>query len=140
MQVFAFLFCDCIHESGYGTVSLHATKRAAYKAMRKYVMKMAMDARDHALADGLVRRRGIDKPFAYQRWTVEAMMIEADESIDEIAIQPFGPMDVVITSNRHGEVVLISLQDDHQITNVLWESQAPYGAHEHAKPAVLQPC
>ena len=32
-KVFAFLYCSCIHESGYQTVSLHRTRKGAETAM-----------------------------------------------------------------------------------------------------------
>ena len=33
MIVYAFEYCHCIYESGYSVVSMHTTKRNAYKAM-----------------------------------------------------------------------------------------------------------
>jgi len=34
MKVYEFLYCGCIFESSYATVSIHKTKQGAYKAMR----------------------------------------------------------------------------------------------------------
>jgi hypothetical protein len=36
-EVYEFVFTDCIHESVMGTVSLHKTKKGAYKAMREFL-------------------------------------------------------------------------------------------------------
>ena len=36
MIIYGFLYCDCIHESAYGTVSLHKTKEGAEAAMNKH--------------------------------------------------------------------------------------------------------
>ena len=36
MKVYEFLYCPCIHESGWVTVSLHITKEGALKAMKKH--------------------------------------------------------------------------------------------------------
>jgi len=35
MKVFSFLYCGCIHESGYETISIHKTKKGAIDAMKK---------------------------------------------------------------------------------------------------------
>lgn len=34
--IYEFLYCDCIHESSYATLSLHKTKEGAEKAMKKH--------------------------------------------------------------------------------------------------------
>jgi hypothetical protein len=34
-MVYVFEHCPCIYESSYGIVSIHSTKRGAYKAMLK---------------------------------------------------------------------------------------------------------
>ena len=36
MQIFAFEYCHCVYESGFSIVSLHFTKKSAYKAMIKH--------------------------------------------------------------------------------------------------------
>lgn len=37
MIVYQFIYCSCIYESGWDTVSLHKTKLGAYRAMNKYL-------------------------------------------------------------------------------------------------------
>lgn len=34
MKIYEFLYCSCIHESSYATMSLHKTKEGAEKAMK----------------------------------------------------------------------------------------------------------
>ena len=36
MLIYEFLYCPCIHESAYASVSLHRTKEGAEKAMKKH--------------------------------------------------------------------------------------------------------
>lgn len=38
-KVYAFLYCDCIYESGYTTMSLHKTQRGAEIAMEFHKAK-----------------------------------------------------------------------------------------------------
>lgn len=44
-DVHAFEWCDCIYESGFSVVSLHATKEGAYRSMKAYVFKAWEDER-----------------------------------------------------------------------------------------------
>ena len=37
-SVFAFEYCDCVYESAFHVVSLHTTKRNAFKALRKHLV------------------------------------------------------------------------------------------------------
>ncbi len=34
--IYEFLYCECIHESSYASLSLHKTKEGAEKAMKKH--------------------------------------------------------------------------------------------------------
>jgi hypothetical protein len=36
-EVFEFVYTDCIYESAMATLSLHRTKKGAYKAMREFL-------------------------------------------------------------------------------------------------------
>lgn len=36
-EVFAFMYTHCIYESAMATMSLHLTKKGAYKAMNKFL-------------------------------------------------------------------------------------------------------
>jgi len=37
LTLYEFVFCDCIYESAFATMSVHASKRGAYKAMNRYI-------------------------------------------------------------------------------------------------------
>lgn len=39
MIVYEFLYCPCIYESGWVTMSIHRTKKGAYKAMKEHKLK-----------------------------------------------------------------------------------------------------
>jgi hypothetical protein len=39
MKIYEFLYCGCIHESSYATMSLHKTKAGAEKAMNAHKEK-----------------------------------------------------------------------------------------------------
>lgn len=74
MILYEFLYCDCIYESGYVTISLHQSKAGAYKAMREYITKKAIDERDNHLLFG-GRRWSIGNPFTMERWKVKPINV-----------------------------------------------------------------
>ena len=43
MKVYGFFYTDCIWENGGTLESLHLTKKGAYKAMRKWLIKQYND-------------------------------------------------------------------------------------------------
>ena len=43
MIIYEFLYCSCIHESSYATMSLHRTKEGAEKAMKKHKIERRVD-------------------------------------------------------------------------------------------------
>ncbi len=43
MKIYEFLYCSCIYESSYATMSLHRTKAGAYKAMKKHKIDTYME-------------------------------------------------------------------------------------------------
>ena len=44
-KVYAFLFCDGPDE-GYSTISVHKTKKGAFKAMNKYINEQCVESRE----------------------------------------------------------------------------------------------
>ena len=50
MSVYAAEWCDCVHESAFGIVSLHKTKRGAYLAMRHKLWEQALEEREMQLS------------------------------------------------------------------------------------------
>ena len=57
MKVYAFNYCSCICESGVETITLHKTKRGAYKAMRAFLLKEWTEYMDTELWKKQNRRR-----------------------------------------------------------------------------------
>jgi len=51
-QVFEFIYTDCIYESAMATISLHRTKKGAYKAMREFLETGYADWRDEGILYG----------------------------------------------------------------------------------------
>lgn len=74
-QVFAVEWCDCIHESAFAVVSLHTTKRAAFKAMVKRANALWYEER-HLSA--LFGRDPRCRPLMFQAWRVAPMAVEED--------------------------------------------------------------
>ena len=73
-EVYAFEWCDCVHESAYGVESMHTTKVGAYRAMRKYLWDKAVEARDEQLQGyGLGRGR---KMLMFEAWRVRRIVLE----------------------------------------------------------------
>lgn len=66
-KVFAFEWCGCIFESGFSVVSLHTTKRTAFKAMVAFVNTEWLDMR-------AVLGRGFD-PLAHSAWRVRTLEV-----------------------------------------------------------------
>ncbi len=51
MKVYAFEYTHCVYESSFTTMSMHATKRGAYKAMMKHKNDMWYAARETTWQD-----------------------------------------------------------------------------------------
>jgi hypothetical protein len=73
VKVYAFEWCDCIHESAFGTVSLHATKRGAFKAMTAEANRRCME--DAAPSPYLKKMRGWI-PLRSERWQVRTIEVQ----------------------------------------------------------------
>ena len=50
--VYEFLYSDCIYESAMATISLHKTKKGAYKAMNKHLNDLFNKKRNERLQCG----------------------------------------------------------------------------------------
>lgn len=66
MKVYAFQFTDCIYESAMYTVSLHTTKRGAFKAMVRHVNDKWHELRRFCSHNG-------HDPLKHYRWSVREM-------------------------------------------------------------------
>ena len=66
MRVFAFEYCSCIYESAFGIESMHTTKKGAYKAMRKFLLKEWEKFKESDLYEKDFRRQCLkDKPEVF---------------------------------------------------------------------------
>lgn len=74
--LYKVLYCSCIFESGYSTVSLHRTKKGAYKAMRKHIMDEWYKNTEIVHNFKGQSQYRLDSPLQYQSWTVEEMEVE----------------------------------------------------------------
>lgn len=72
MKVYEFLYCSCIHESSYRTMSLHKTKSGAWKAMNKWLNERFQNEYDQRIMFGKDRNRldGAWKVGTHEAWTV----------------------------------------------------------------------
>lgn len=71
-EVYSFQYCGCIYESSVATMSLHKTKKGAYKAMRAFIEKGYAEWRD----DGYLYGK---KMFTYgdgESWRVVPISIQ----------------------------------------------------------------
>ena len=81
MTVYAFLYCGCVFESAFATMSLHTTKKGAYKAMNKYLNDEYNKMYNKRNMSGkFVSRYSTFKVGVHCAWKVEP--IEVIEDID----------------------------------------------------------
>lgn len=77
MKAYEFLFCDCIYESSYSTISLHKTKGGAFKAMNRYLNTKFQEELNSRLMYGkLYDHDDYWNPFKFQGWAVSEIEIE----------------------------------------------------------------
>ena len=69
--VFAFEWCSCIFESGFSVVSLHTTKRGAFRAMTEAANTKWYEHRDQILRSGKPRFLGLDS----EAWRVRSIEV-----------------------------------------------------------------
>jgi len=72
MTVYAFGYCECIYESSTATMSLHQTKKGAYKAMRAHLDKGYAEWRDGQINHGKWK----DKFGDMESWQVYPIEIQ----------------------------------------------------------------
>lgn len=65
-SIYQFLYCYCIYESAYGTMSVHATAKGAYKAMKEHRLKVFNEWRN---SPNQYRKSFIDT--VHQDWTIQ---------------------------------------------------------------------
>ena len=74
MTLYTFLFCDCIHESAFATMSIHLTKTGAYRAMNKYLNDSFNERRNYQMR-GEKRHRKMNF-FMFEAWKVGSIEVQ----------------------------------------------------------------
>lgn len=70
-KVYAFLYTPCIYESSFSTMSLHRSKKGAYRAMRGFIEESYREWRESGLKHG---KQDI-KHGAFENWRVAEINI-----------------------------------------------------------------
>lgn len=70
-NVYQFLYCSCVYESSYSTISTHATLRGAYNAMKAHRLKSFTDWRK---MKKFYRMRFLDT--VHQDWRIEKVEVK----------------------------------------------------------------
>lgn len=73
MKVYAFEWCDCIYESAFRVVSLHTTKRGAFKAMTAEANRRCME--ETAPSPYSKKMRGWP-PLRSERWQIKTIEVK----------------------------------------------------------------
>lgn len=73
-HVWAAEWCDCIYESGYETISLHAGASGAYRAMRSVLLERWEWEASIFFNSRSARVRG-DRPLRTSRWRVRRIEV-----------------------------------------------------------------
>ena len=71
-EVYSFQYCSCIYESAFATISLHRTKKGAYKSMREYIESEYAKWRD----DGCRYGKQNFKHGFQEAWRIMAIPIQ----------------------------------------------------------------
>jgi len=66
--IYEFLYCSCVHESSWATMSLHKTKEGAKKAMKKH--KSAERRRFNKIYEDSPELKEIVKFGEHENWCI----------------------------------------------------------------------
>jgi len=70
--LYVFLYNDFIHESAYSTISIHTTKKGAYKALKEHKLQEYQDWYE----DRMVNGKKWDRKFAWDKdWKISIIKI-----------------------------------------------------------------
>ena len=69
--VYQFLYCSCIYESAYATMSIHESLVGAYKAMKEHRLKIFNEWRERPN----IYRNDFKDTFS-QSWTIQKTEIK----------------------------------------------------------------
>jgi hypothetical protein len=73
-EVYEFLYTDNIHESAMATMSLHRTKKGAYKAMRAFLESKYAEWYDERILKGK-DKDWVDKFGLHCAWAIQPIML-----------------------------------------------------------------
>lgn len=73
-EVFEFVYTTCIYESAMATMSLHRTKKGAYKAMNTYLNDKFNEERESHLRYG--KHSIFDHVFMHEAWGVRSIELK----------------------------------------------------------------
>lgn len=73
-EVWVAEWCDCVYESGFSILSVHATAIGAYRAMRKKLLPEWDEDRDLRLRFGAFRRG--DKTLGSKSWRIKKYEVQ----------------------------------------------------------------
>lgn len=73
--VYGFFYCPCIHESADALMSLHATKRGAYVAMRAHKIAHYLECMSYDRYRGDTKRK-FYKSEPYVEWSIKPVVVE----------------------------------------------------------------
>jgi hypothetical protein len=74
--LYTFLYCDCIYESSYATISTHYSMQGAYKAMRTFLLKQYEEWYNNRIIYGKGRNpHSVDKFGRHEAWTVGTIQV-----------------------------------------------------------------
>lgn len=71
-EVFEFVYTDCIYEGAMATLSLHRTKKGAYKAMREFLTNGYMKWYN----ERIMRGKPKDKFGTHCAWAVRSIALK----------------------------------------------------------------
>ncbi len=75
-KIYEFIYNDCIYEGGWVTMSIHRTKKGAYKAMRRFLIDSYMDWYNERMFYGKGGYfGGIDKFGRHSGWGVREVVL-----------------------------------------------------------------
>jgi len=76
--IYEFVYTDCVYESAMTTISVHRTKRGAYKAMRKFITDRYMDWYDERIIYGKpkIYLDGADRFDPFGMWEIRPIELK----------------------------------------------------------------
>ncbi len=74
--IYEALYCDCVHESSYATLSVHKTKKGAYTAMKQHKVNTYLRWYNDRILYGKDKIYGFPYNFA-QNWSIRKVELKS---------------------------------------------------------------